>query len=79
MDAHQLKKLSKNGNSVAVIIEKPMLEVLGATPDSFVKRTIEGKKLILEFVTPDEREKLIREASDRIVSRHSKIFKKLAE
>lgn len=79
MDARQLKKLTKNGNSVAVIIEKPMLEVLGATPDSFVKRTIEGNKLILEFVSPDEREKLIREASDRILNRHSKTFKKLAK
>ena len=79
MDARQLKKLTKNGNSVAVIIEKPMLEVLGATPDSFVKRTIEGNKLILEFVSLEDREKLMHEASERIIGRHSKTFKKLSK
>ena len=79
MDANQLKKLSKNGNSVSVIIEKPMLEVLGATPDSFVKRIIEGNKLILEFISLEEREQMIKAASERILKRHANTFKKLAK
>ena len=53
---------------MALVIERPLLEVLGANPNSFVKRTISGNKLILEFVNEGERTKLIDEAINTSLS-----------
>ncbi len=75
----ELKKMIKNGNSMALIIERPLLEVLGANSNSFVKRTISGNKLILEFVNEDERSKIMEEAISQSLTAHSPVFKKLAE
>ncbi|MDD3021742.1 MAG: hypothetical protein PHX61_12315, partial [Alphaproteobacteria bacterium] len=75
----ELKKMIKNGNSMALVIERPLLEVLGANPNSFVKRTISGNKLILEFVNEGERTKLIDEAINTSLTDHATVFKKLAE
>jgi len=75
----ELKKMIKNGNSMALIIERPLLDVLGANANSFVKRTISGNKLILEFVSEEERSKIISEAISQSINDHAQVFKKLAE
>lgn len=75
----ELKKMVKNGNSMALIIERPLLEVLGANANSFVKRTISGNKLILEFISEDERSKIMNEAISQSINDHAQVFKKLAE
>ena len=75
----ELKKMIKNGNSMALVIERPLLEVLGANSNSFVKRTISGNKLILEFINEDERSKIMEEAISQSLTAHAPVFKKLAE
>ena len=75
----ELKKMIKNGNSMALIIERPLLDVLGANANSFVKRTISGNKLILEFVSEEERSKIMSEAISQSINDHAQVFKKLAE
>lgn len=47
------KKLVKHGNSLAIVIERPILELLGMTADSVLDVSTDGKKL---FVTVSESE-----------------------
>lgn len=44
-----IKRLQKHGNSVALIIEKPMLEALGITEETPLQLTVSGNALV---VTP---------------------------
>ncbi len=43
-----IKKLTRLGNSQGVIIDKPILELLGMTADATVVLTTDGKRLIIE-------------------------------
>jgi antitoxin component of MazEF toxin-antitoxin module len=45
-----IKKLSKYGNSFAIIIDKPILELLNITQKTSLKIKIDGKKIIIEPV-----------------------------
>ncbi len=75
----ELKKMIKNGNSMALVIERPLLDVLGANANSFVKRTVSGNKLILEFVSEEQRAKIMDDAISESIKDHASVFKKLAE
>ena len=44
-----IKKLQKHGNSMALLIEKPMMEALGITEDTPLQVNISGQSLV---VTP---------------------------
>ncbi|WP_303851771.1 hypothetical protein [Seleniivibrio woodruffii] len=74
-----IKNLTKHGNSLALVIEKPVLELLGADAKTQFKITTDGKALILTPVTGDEREKEILDAAERITEKYSDVFRRLAE
>jgi len=42
-----IKTLTKHGNSLALVIEKPILELLGADADTLFKISTDGEVLIL--------------------------------
>ncbi|MGE4266632.1 MAG: AbrB/MazE/SpoVT family DNA-binding domain-containing protein [Deferribacterales bacterium] len=74
-----IKNLTKHGNSLALVIEKPVLELLGADAKTQFKITTDGKALILTPVTDDERDKEIMEVAERITEKYSDVFRRLAE
>lgn len=41
------KKLVKHGNSLALVIEKPILDLLGADADTLFEITTDGQALVL--------------------------------
>lgn len=78
------KKLSKHGNSRAIVIEKPILDLLSITDDTALKITTEDGKIIIE---PVRRSKKIKISSDKkmqkiyeeIVEKYGPALKKLAK
>jgi antitoxin MazE len=46
------KSLSAIGNSLGLVIEKPILELLGITRDTELEVTTDGTRLIIEPVRP---------------------------
>ncbi|MFT3745102.1 MAG: AbrB/MazE/SpoVT family DNA-binding domain-containing protein [Pyrinomonadaceae bacterium] len=73
------KNLTAIGNSLGVIIEKPILDILGVSRDTELEVTTDGKRLIIEPVAEPSRESRIRELTKGIISSHEKTFRKLAE
>ncbi len=51
-----IKKLVRHGNSRALIIDKPILEILGATEDSDFSITTDGRSLTITPVKSAEEE-----------------------
>ena len=74
-----IKHLTLHGNSSALIIEKPILELLHITQDTSLEISTDGKNLIISPVSDARREKKIKLALAKINQRHAKTLKALAK
>jgi antitoxin component of MazEF toxin-antitoxin module len=76
-----IKNLVKHGNSWAVVIDRPILDLLKIAPESQVELTTDGKSIRIRIapVDSDNKKAMVRAARAKVNSKHSKAFKKLAE
>lgn len=74
-----IKRLTTHGNSSALVIDRPILELLKIGPDTPFEITTDGKNLILSPVRKAGREKKFREALAWVNRRHGKTLKALAK
>ena len=73
------KALCKHGNSYALVIDKPILEVLRATPEMEFDIITDGQALVLSPVRTPEEDKKLDEAIARVHKRFGRAMKRLAE
>jgi antitoxin component of MazEF toxin-antitoxin module len=71
------KKLSAIGNSLGIVIEKPILELLDITRETELEMTTEGGKLIIAPIRRARRAR-VKEAMDEVMADHAGTFRKLA-
>lgn len=71
------KRLSAVGNSAAIIIDKPILDILNIGMETELNIHTDGQNLIISPVKA-ERGARVQAAHERVVARHGKTFKKLA-
>jgi antitoxin MazE len=74
-----IKKLVPHGNSTALIIDKPILQLLKVDETTPLEITTDGKSLIISPVEDAGREKRFRAALDKVNKVHGKTLKRLAE
>lgn len=74
-----IKNLTKHGNSYAMVIDKPILELLGTTPDTPFEIISDGRCLVLTPVRSKQEEKKFDDAVAMVHKRFGKAMKKLAE
>ena len=74
-----IKNLVKHGNSWALVIDKPILELLKINPESPLEISTDGQTLKVAPASEPTRQTAIQEASARINQKHKKAFEKLAE
>jgi antitoxin component of MazEF toxin-antitoxin module len=74
-----IKTLTKHGNSLALVIEKPVLELIGADADTPFDVSTDGQVLILSPVKDTGRREAFRAALDKVNTKYPKALKKLAE
>jgi antitoxin component of MazEF toxin-antitoxin module len=74
-----IKYLTSHGNSSAIVIEKPVLELLNITKQTALEVSTDGKNLIISPVSDAKQNKKIKSTFSKINARHSKTLKKLAE
>lgn len=73
------KKLTVVGNSLGIIIEKPILDLLGISKDTPLEIITDGTRLIIEPQTKNERAAHIRAATKRVMKNHEKTLRELAK
>jgi antitoxin component of MazEF toxin-antitoxin module len=73
------KTLTRHGNSYALVIDKPILELLRATPDTPFEIVTDGRCLVLTPVRGPAEEKKFRHALDMVHKRFGRAMKRLAE
>lgn len=74
-----VKKLKKHGNSLALVIEKPILDLIGAEADTPFEITTDGRALVLTPVKSADRQAAFEEALQNANRKYAKALKKLAE
>ncbi len=72
------KSLTAIGNSLGIVIEKPILELLGITKETVLEMRTDGERLIIEPLK-SARAKKLSAASQRVLKNHDATFRKLAK
>ncbi|MBD3317666.1 MAG: AbrB/MazE/SpoVT family DNA-binding domain-containing protein [Chitinivibrionales bacterium] len=74
-----VKKLTKHGNSLALVIEKPILDLVGAEAETPFEVTTDGQALVLTPVKDANRRAAFKGALDKVNRKYAKALKKPAE
>ncbi len=72
------KKLSAIGNSLGIVIEKPILELLGIDRDTELDLRTDGERLIIEPIRGARRAR-VKAAVRRAMDAHDETLRKLAK
>ena len=73
------KRLTRHGNSLALIIDRPILELLKIDPDTPLEITTDGKVLIITPVRDPKDRKKFEKALEKINRKYGRALKRLAE
>jgi antitoxin MazE len=74
-----VKTLVKHGNSYALVIDKPILELLRATPETPLELTTDGEKLMVCPIRDRQGEKRLQRSLRKINRKYGEDLKRLAE
>jgi antitoxin component of MazEF toxin-antitoxin module len=74
-----VKKLIQHGNSVALVIDKPIMEMLNITNDTAFELRTDGKNLILSPQTEHNQEQNIMQSLEKINKKYGSVLKRLGE
>ncbi|MFO0916995.1 MAG: hypothetical protein U0872_01610 [Planctomycetaceae bacterium] len=75
-----IKQLRKVGNSNALLLDKPVLELLGLKEDGYVQLTIQDGVLIMSPVNPQQvDQEKFQQALDKVLAQRSKVLERLAQ
>lgn len=77
--AAMVKKLTKHGNSLALVIDRPILDLLKIDAETPLEISTDGRRLIVAPAAPSPRRKKFDAAQQWAHKRYGKPFKRLAE
>jgi antitoxin MazE len=73
------KTLTRHGNSYALVIDKPIMELLHITPETPLELATNGDTLVIRPVRDKARQKKLDGTLKKINTRFAPALKKLAE
>lgn len=74
-----VKKLTRQGNSAALIVDRQILDLLDIDGDTLLKLTVEGRKLIVEPISDGERAARFNKVKEKTGRRNAELFRRLAK
>jgi len=74
-----IQTLTRQGNSLALVIDRSLRELMEIDAGTPLKVSVEGRRLIVEPLSETEREAHFKKAVDKVDREHGKAMKKLAE
>jgi antitoxin component of MazEF toxin-antitoxin module len=72
------KKLTRTGNSVALVIDKPLLEQLGLEEGSEVEVSSNGEVILITKLKDKARERKFKRVMDEINREYDGLFQRLS-
>jgi antitoxin MazE len=74
-----IKKLTRTGNSVAVVLDKPLLDELGLDENAEVEVSTNGQMIVIMPKRSAVRDRKFRNAVEKINRKYAGLFKRLSE
>lgn len=74
-----IKKMIRHGNSSALIIDKPIMELLHIDNETLLEISTDGSNIIISPVHDIERINKLNKALEKINKKHQTTLRKLAE
>ena len=74
-----IKKLTRTGNSIALVLDKPLLEELGLDENAEVEVSTNGQVIVITPRRSSARDRKFRKAVDKINRKYAGLFKRLSE
>jgi antitoxin component of MazEF toxin-antitoxin module len=74
-----VKKLIQHGNSAALVIDKPILEILHISNETTFELITDGRNLIFSPQIEDDRENTIIHSLEKINKKYRAVLRRLGE
>jgi len=74
-----VKKLIQHGNSAALVIDKPIMEILNITNETTFELSTDGKNLILSPQIENNQENTIIHSLEKINKKYGVVLRRLGE
>ena len=74
-----VKKLIQHGNSAALVIDKPIMEILNITNETSFELSTDGKNLILSPQIKNNQEKTVIHSLEKINKKYGAVLRRLGE
>ena len=73
------KKPIRTGNSLAVVLDKPLLDQLHIDADTPLDISTDGRLILISPVRDKKREAKLKAITDDMFTRYASVFRRLAE
>jgi antitoxin component of MazEF toxin-antitoxin module len=73
------KKLTRTGNSFALVLDRPLLEATGIDADTPLEVSTDGDVIVISPVRPARRTAKLKKVLEGLHQKHSGAFRRLAE
>jgi antitoxin component of MazEF toxin-antitoxin module len=73
------KHLTRTGNSVALVLDKPVLEAVGLDADAEVEVSTNGDVIMITPVRDDRRRRKLKKILDELDEQYAGVFRRLAQ
>ena len=73
------KKLTRTGNSLALVLDKKMLEELGIDAGTPLEVSTDGRVVVVAPVRSGKRQRRLKEVVERAHARYAGVFRTLAK
>ncbi|HEY6843191.1 MAG TPA: AbrB/MazE/SpoVT family DNA-binding domain-containing protein [Thermoanaerobaculia bacterium] len=74
-----VKKLTRTGNSLALVLDKPLLETLGIDENTELEISTNGDVLVVTPVRDRARDRKLKKILDELDEQYGGVFKRLAD
>jgi antitoxin component of MazEF toxin-antitoxin module len=79
MENPMIKKLTKHGNSLAIVIERAVLDLLKIDADTPLEISTDGQVLVISPVRDNTHQDKFQKALDSVNKKYGRALKRLAE
>ena len=73
------KRLTKIGNSLGIVLDRPLLEKLGVDLETDLEVSTDGSVILISPVRSKWRDAKLKRVTDRVFDAYAGAFKKLAD